>query len=225
MQRYGLPLFKTISIALVSGLISFAYAGASPDESLKPKPNWTGIYAGVSVIETSVSNSAGNDWDFTNAAFGIDAGYNYQFETSLILGLGIQWNHSPFKNSAFNDKGAGFYEQNQSEFFGAILANFGVAINEYFAILGNAGIGYLKTNSTGQTYATDPLFSDHSAIFTMPVVGLNMIYKDPNGIYGKFGMSYYVPTSQRYYSTVGLANATLRKGLFQADIGIGYYFQ
>ena len=39
--------------------------------------------------------------------------------------------------------------------------------------------------------------------------------------YSKLIYRYYVPVSGQYYSTVGLGNATLRKGVMQAGIEIG----
>ncbi len=205
---------KLVLLSLVAGSTSGAFASM--------ENTWTGVYGGVnaSVIETTVSNANRNGYSFTNAAFGIETGANYGFDSGLILGMGVQANWSPFTNTS-NNQAEGFYMTNQTTFFGAILGNAGFAVNQNFAILANAGIGYLKADTTGQTAAN---FSDHSYGFVMPVVGADIMYKADNGIYGKIGFNYYIPTTQNYHSTVANADAPLTKGLFQSSLTMGYYF-
>lgn len=207
-----------LSVLLMSGSSINAYAAA---QVMNP---WSGSYFGVSasVISTTVSNSAQNNYGFTTGAFGVSGAYNWGFSDNLILGLGIQLNGSPFRNTAFNDKGDRFYMQNQSKFFGSLMGNVGVAINRNFACLVNAGVGYLKTKTTGQTYGDNPRFSDHSDGFVLPTIGGHLMYRTDRRVYGKVGVDYYMPMSQTYYSTVGIGNATLRKSLFRAGIEIGW---
>ncbi|MCC5792213.1 MAG: hypothetical protein JJT82_06335 [Legionellaceae bacterium] len=66
-------------------------------------------------------------------------------------------------------------------------------------------------------------FSDHGTSLISPVVGSGLVYKMDNHIYGKMGVNYYIPVSRTYFSTVGLGRATLRKGLFQGALELGWH--
>lgn len=203
-----------------------AYAGTPGLASVQPDYQaWTGPYLGVnaSVIETNVSNANLNTYGFTTAAFGLSGGYHHAFRDAFILGLSLDLNTSPFSNHAFNEKGDEFHMESRTQFFGAILANVGAVINQNFAIINNAGVGYMKTRTTGETRGDSNRFSDHSASFTLPVIGSGLFYKRDNHFYGKVGVNYYIPMSKVYFSTVGLGHATLRKGLLQGGLEVGWH--
>lgn len=122
-----------------------------------------------------------------------------------------------------NDSGDGFTEKNKSKFFGSIQLRPGASLtNNRFAILPGFGIGMLKTKSTGETYTG--LYSNHSETFITPVVSLTGLLAITKHFYAQSAISWYIPTSKQYYSTVGGGYANLTSGLTQFNLGVGYRF-
>lgn len=183
---------------------------------------WAGSYTGFSssVISTTITNETLNNVGFTNAAFGVEAGYNYAVNQALVLGVNGNVNVSPFSNSAYVK--TEYRMNNKTSSFGSLLGVMGAPISPFIMLFANMGVGYLHTQTSLTT--NTGLYSDHSGTQITPVIGAGITYKNPCNIFYGISANYYMPTSKAYYSDVAGSEATLRKGLMQAKLTLGYYY-
>jgi len=214
---------KSVCLLIISISLSF-YASTALASS------WSGVYLGFapSMTITDITNSADTDHGFTNAAVGLNIGKLIDINKDLLIGGEVNLNTGPFTQYKFHNSGdpakGNFSMENRNTFFGSLLASIGTSLNQHIAIFVNGGAGFLTTKTIGtlvKNGVTSVSHHNDNKGFIHPVIGGTILYKTDSNFYSKLIYRYYVPVSGQYYSTVGLGNATLRKGVMQAGIEIG----
>lgn len=195
MKKYLLATVFLGAFLPVSGALAadLSYPTKAPAPVVIPMFSWTGFYVGGNIgyggdkfkypfsafadqydDEDFLENTADltGEFSLTSSGFfgGVQAGYNYQFENSWVIGVeaDFQWsgiegelsgNGELFLNDDFVG-GANFSAGSEVEWFGTIRARLGYAWDRVF-LYGTGGAAYGKTKSHGSF----SVFDDGGEIF------------------------------------------------------------
>ncbi len=209
-------------LVLVFSLFSINTFAASPTD------NWTGFYAGLQGSYFTGSS----DWTFSNGATtdhspdggigGLFFGYNYQFPSNFVVGIGTDIGAGSISGSN-SCPNAAFECKSNTSWLGATRFRLGYAMNRFLPYLG-IGIAYSEIKLTADQPTVEYKAKDTYIGWT-PAIGFDLAIT--KNLLANFEYAYYDFGKENtiLVNNVGATSPVDNKVTFHSfKIGIGWKF-
>jgi len=223
--------FLRVSALATASLLALGAAAQAADLTYEPAPiveaapaafNWTGFYlgvhAGAAILDGDYSALGLDVGDDSSTGFigGVQAGYNWQFD-SLVIGAQTDFAYTSAKISAWdNTVTAGTSGENKLEWLGSTTARVGYAVDN-FLLYGKGGVAYGQS----EVKLSDSIGSiDDSKWHVGWTLGAGAEYAFTQNITGLIEYNYVDLGSEDYFDDVISADLTTHI----VKVGLNYKF-